>query len=171
MKCFSCYRRPGAAGFTLIELLAVIVIIAMLLGIATTAAQWVFKIARVKRYEMTCRVFETAISRYRHEYKEWPIPESKYKSGTYVYTFPDKENKECLSMLRAGKGNKDNPNGTNFLDESGLFVDIGRGKVIKMVPLIAAGPDAYPFVYRNRNNNVSYYSVTIDVEAETVKVQ
>lgn len=164
MKRFFCYRRPNAAGFTLIELLAVIVIIAMLLSIAITAAQWVFRTARVKRYEMTCHVFETAIARYHHDYKVWPIPEKDYKDDTYEYTFSGKNNAVCLSMLRSS--HEENNKKIPFLDEAGLFVE----KNGKMMPLTAAGAGSFPFVYRSRQNNVSYYRVTIDVEAETIKV-
>jgi len=164
-------RGDTRAGFTLIELLAVIVIIAMLLGIAATAAQWAFRVARVKRYEMTCRVLETAIMRYRHEYKSWPIPTTEYTGtdGKYLYTFSQEDgadgtNDECLSMLR--RDNAGNRSHIQFLDESAIFVD----KAGRMMTLNAAGPGSYPFVYRNRDNAKGYFRVRINVDTEQVWV-
>ncbi len=157
-------RRSRCAGFTLIELLAVIVIISMLMGIAVTAAQWVFRTARVKRYELTCRVLESAAHRYRHEYAEWPIPEDSYKPNVYQYTFSDTDNKLCFSMLR--QSSEDNPKGIQFIDESAIFVE----KAGKVSTLAAAGAGAHPFVYRNKKNQLKYFTVMIDVDAEKVKV-
>lgn len=151
--------RSGRNAFTLIELLTVIVIIGLLISIAVTAAQWVYRTARVKRYEMTCSVLTTAIHRYHHEYREWPIP----KEGTYTYS--GESNGDCLSMLR--RGNNGNPKNIPFLDESGLLAE----KNNKVVPLgTTKGSDIVPFVYRNRKNEKKYFSVTIDVDAERVTV-
>lgn len=165
-------------GFTMMELLAVMVIISMLIGISITAAQWVFRTLREKRYVMTCRILETAINRYHHEYREWPIPLSggtysttykvsggKYDNPDYTYKFSGENNKECLSMLR--RLSDRNPKRIPFIDESGLFA-MKNGK---MLPLPGAGDEAVALAYRNRKNKVEYYSVTIDVEAEKVSVE
>jgi len=155
--------RSGRAAFTLIELLTVMVIIGLLISIAVTAAQWVYRTARVKRYQMTCSVLTTAIHRYHHEYREWPIP--NFVEGKYSYTYSGTDNDTCLSMLR--RGNNGNPKNIPFLDESGLLAE----KNNKVVPLgMTKGNDDIAFVYRNRRNEKKYFSVTIDVEAERVTV-
>ncbi len=160
---------PGRAGFTLIELLAVIVIISMLLGIAITAAQWVFRTARVKRYEMTCRVLEVAINRYRHEYRAWPIPDYS-EVRDYVYKVEGPDNAKCLHMLhRNHPGNKSN---IQFLDEASIFVakEVGGRTVVRT--LAAAGvAEPHPFVYRNKSNQIKYFTIEINTNAEKVKVE
>jgi len=165
-------RPPGPghlrlrAGFSLIELLAVIVLIAILLSIAVVSAQRFFSIARDKRAALTRSVLATAVHRYRHEYKKWPIPE--YAPGVFVYSFTNALNQDCLSMLRRDN-ETDNPNEIQFLDESSVYV-VKDGKMIPLSTAIVTPYAAYPFVSRGGDNIRRYFTVTIDVEAETVKV-
>ena len=156
------HSRPRA-GFSLIELLAVIVLIAILLSIAVVSAQRFFSIARDKRAALTSNVLATAVHRYRHEYKKWPIPE--YAEGVFEYSFTNALNQDCFSMLRRDN-ETDNPNKIQFLDESSVYV-VKDGK---MIPLATAGDDDYPLVFRGGDNIRRYFTVTIDVEKETVKV-
>ena len=159
------HTRPSRRGFTLIEMLAVLFLIAMLLGIAVTASQRIFRIARNKRAEMTSNVLATAVYRYRHEYKTWPIPDTTYVNGVYSYTFATNQNHLCFSMLRRDNSTA-NTNKIQFLDESAILVE-NAGKVISL----AAAPADCPFVYRDGGNNRQYFTVTIDVDAEKVKVE
>ncbi len=166
------HTRPSRRGFTLVEMLAVLFLIAMLLGIAVTASQRIFSIARNKRAEMTRNVLATAVYRYRHEYKKWPIPESSpgvlnttYLVKDYEYAFTNTLNQDCFSMLRRDNATA-NDKQIQFLDESAILVE----KAGKVISLAAAAADC-PFVYRDGENNRQYFKVTIDVDAETVKVQ
>jgi prepilin-type N-terminal cleavage/methylation domain-containing protein len=158
------HTRPARRGFTLIEMLAVLFLIAMLLAIAVTASQKIFSIARNKRAEMTRNVLATAVYRYRHEYKTWPIPTPE--DGVYRYTFATNQNHLCFSMLRRDNATS-NDKQIQFLDESTILVE----KAGKVISLAAAAADDCPFVYRDGGNNRQYFTVTIDVDAETVKVQ
>ncbi|MBM4164948.1 MAG: type II secretion system protein [Lentisphaerae bacterium] len=157
--------RPSRRGFTLVEILAVLFLIAMLLAIAVTASQKVFRISREKRAAMTRNVLATAVYRYRHEYKTWPIPAATYQAGVYVYAFTNTLNQACLSMLRRDN-TTDNPKQIQFLDESAILVE-QAGQVISL----AAAAANCPFVYRDANNNRKYFTVTINVDDETVSVQ
>jgi prepilin-type N-terminal cleavage/methylation domain-containing protein len=168
------HTRPSCRGFTLIEMLAVLFLIAMLLGIAVTASQRIFRIARNKRAEMTRNVLATAVYRYRHEYKKWPIPESSpgvlnttylVTPGGYEYAFTNTLNQYCFSMLRRDNATA-NSKQIQFLDESAILVE----KAGKVISLADAAADC-PFVYRDGENKRQYFKVTIDVDAETVKVQ
>jgi prepilin-type N-terminal cleavage/methylation domain-containing protein len=156
--------RHSRRGFTLVEMLAVLFLIAMLLAIAVTASQKIFRLSREKRVAMTRDVLATAVYRYRHEYKKWPIPDTTYVTGVYSYTFATNQNQLCFSMLR--RDATANPKKVQFLDESAILVE----KAGQVISLAAAAADC-PFVYRDGGNNRQYFSVTIDVDAETVKVQ
>jgi hypothetical protein len=57
-----------------------------------------------------------------------------------------------------------------FLDESTILVE-KAGKVVSLASAIVTPYAPYPFVYRDGGNNRQYFTVTIDVDAETVKVQ
>ena len=168
--------RPSRRGFTLVEILAVLFLIAMLLAIAVTASQKVFSISREKRAAMTRNVLATAVYRYRHEYKTWPIPESSpgvlnpvYQVGAYEYSFTNTLNQNCLSMLRRDN-TTDNTKQIQFLDESAILVEKG-GEVMSLASAVESTYAPYPFVYRDRNNNRQYFTVTINVDDETLKVE
>ena len=161
------HTRPSRRGFTLVEMLAVLFLIAMLLGIAVTASQRIFSIARNKRAEMTRHVLATAVYRYRHEYKTWPIPTPV--DGVYIYTFATNQNQLCFSMLRRDNVTA-NAKQIQFLDESSILVE-KAGKVVSLTSAIVTPYAPYPFVYRDGGNNRQYFTVTIDVDNETVKVQ
>jgi prepilin-type N-terminal cleavage/methylation domain-containing protein len=163
-------NRP--TGFTLLELLAVILIIAILLGIMTSAAQYVIKVARDKRLTMTCRTLESAMARYRHEYHAWPIPTGYAPVGNtgWVYRVSGANNREWFHLLRA-EGNSDNPKKIRFVDETTIFTIATDGQRIPLHRAREQDASAqYPFVGVNRKGQTVYFSAEINVDADTVQV-
>lgn len=172
-------------GFTLIELLAVILILAILLGLMTQAAQKVIGIARERRLRTTCRVLETALARYRDEYGIWPIPRTpntpdgdyNFAYGTnYVFTVGGNTNKHWFTLLRATDNNADettgfNPKRIRFVDESTIYTLDSEGRRTPLHKARQASPDTpYPFVGVNRQGKTVYYRIEIDVDKDTVVV-
>jgi prepilin-type N-terminal cleavage/methylation domain-containing protein len=171
-------------GFTLIELLAVVVIIAILLGIMTGAAQFVVKVARDRRLSMTCRALESAMSRYRHEYGAWPIPRvPNTPAGDYDQAYLDTptnrfyfvvdgaNNKEWFHLLRATPNNALNAKQIRFVDDTTIFTVDSQGA---RIPLhIARRSEAdlkTPFVGVNRAGQTVYFGIRINVDRDTVEV-
>jgi prepilin-type N-terminal cleavage/methylation domain-containing protein len=167
-------REPlsPSRGFTLLELLAVILIIAILLGIMTSAAQFVIKVARDKRLTMTCRTLESAMARYRHEYHAWPIPTGYAPVGNtgWVYRVSGVNNKQWFHLLRA-EGNSDNPKKIRFVDETTIFTIATDGQRIQLYRAREQDASAqYPFVGVNRKGQTVYFSAEVNVDADTVRV-
>ena len=58
----------------MIELLSVMTLLAMLIALVFGAAQYVIKNAHQQQANTTATALQVAISSYRHEYGQWPIP-------------------------------------------------------------------------------------------------
>lgn len=76
--------RKNNKGFTLVEILGVILLIAMLLTIAMTAASHVIRGARIRQIVMTFPVLENAIVNYNRQYGKWPGINPQDEDGKYV---------------------------------------------------------------------------------------
>ena len=61
-------------GFTIVELLVVIGIIAILMGIITTAAASSIRASRSQKADALCMLVQTGLSTYREQEGEWPVP-------------------------------------------------------------------------------------------------
>ena len=152
-------------GFTLIELLLVMVVIAILGTIIMGSAAYINRLSRARRAEVTCRVLETALARYRSDYNKWPIgsltPDSKY-----LVKVGGKDNKKIFWPLR--ETNKTDNNRTiRYLDESTLFTVDDQGQPVRLDR--KSGPQPLIFVTRE-GAKVRYFSVEINVDTDTVKV-
>jgi len=171
-------------GFTLLELLAVILIIAILLGLMTHAAQLVIRAAREKRLSITCRTLETAMARYRDEYGAWPIPrvpntfEGDYDpaylvdTNSFSYRVYGDNNKNWFTLLRATAANNFNPKKVPFVDETTIFTMTAQGRTPLYVARAQPGREneAFPFVGVSRRGDTVYFSIEINVDKDTVEV-
>lgn len=61
-------------GFTIVELLMVLGIIAVLMGIITTAASSSIRATRSQRMNALCTLVQTGLATYREQVGEWPVP-------------------------------------------------------------------------------------------------
>ena len=121
-------------GFTIVELLMVIGIIAVLMGIVTTAASESVRASRVRRAEALCSLVEAGFNNYYAQYDRWPGPIGERiangslgtrsnnegtdgSSDTEQYVLTTKESDDCIRAL-VDETKKGNP----VMDISGLFV-------------------------------------------------
>ena len=126
-------------GFTIVELLVVVTVIAVLMGIVTTAASGAMAASRERRAQMLCSLVQTALATYHAQKGEWPEPlGGKVRSGSYSSsnnegidgnTDTDKyvlEPDEVRKMVKAlvDETKKGNP----MMDISGLFVSRDPGE-------------------------------------------
>ena len=120
-------------GFTIVELLMVVGIIAVLLGIVTTAASQSIKAGRERQANALCAVVQSALATYHAQKDEWPDPlAGKVASGSFGGTNNEGVNNqddadkyvltssEVRSMVKAlvEETKKGNP----VMDISALFV-------------------------------------------------
>jgi prepilin-type N-terminal cleavage/methylation domain-containing protein len=158
-----------AAGFTLMELMVVIVIIAILATIIMGSATYVMRMVREKRATVLCRVLETALTRYRHDYGEWPIgnrkPEKKNPDDDELVNLTGADNAIAFGPLRE----RNNPKNIRYLDESGVYTLDEAGQP---VPLSRAGTGDKPLLYaRRRDAGMSYFTVKFNMDADSVTVE
>jgi prepilin-type N-terminal cleavage/methylation domain-containing protein len=159
--------RARRAGFTLMELLLVMVVIAILGTIIMGSAGFITRLARVRRAEVTCRVLETALSRYRSDYDKWPVGSSS--PGSYIISKTGKNNQEIFGALREANRSQ-NPRGIRYLDESTVYTVDGKGNPVTLDKQDEEG--ALPLVYVTREGaRAKYFKVVIDVDKDTVKVE
>ena len=161
-------RTPDShsrSGFTLLELLLVIAVMAILGSIILGGANYVTKVARVKRAQTTAKALEVALSRYRAEYNVWPKGGSEKKTGTV--TFEEENNQKVFNMLRADN-ETDNENGIHFLDETSLLTVKEEDGEEVLVPYsdVAGGP----LCFLSRNGTICYFKVKINLDDDTVEV-
>ena len=65
-------RRARTAGFTIVEMLMVIGILAVLMGIVTTAASAAIRQARERRTEASKQIIQSGIASYLAQKNHWP---------------------------------------------------------------------------------------------------
>ena len=120
-------------GFTIVELLVVIGIIAILMGIITTAVSSSIKSARVQKANSLCQLMQTALATYYEQKGDWPItmPVSRAnKAGVDGNNDADlvelngSEVRECVRKL-IEETKKNNP----MMDISGLYVSRSDGEL------------------------------------------
>lgn len=71
-------------GFTIVELMMVVGIIAILLGIVTTAASQSIKAGRERQAEALCTVVQSGLAAYHAQNDEWPDPlAGKVRNGSF----------------------------------------------------------------------------------------
>ena len=119
-------------GFTIVELLMVIGVIAVLMGIVTTAASSSIRSSRTQRANALCAIVQTALATYREQKGEWPISMPKSRSneeGANSNTDADRivlngsEVRSCVKAL-VDEAKQGNP----MMDISGLFVSRQQGE-------------------------------------------
>ena len=120
-------------GFTIVELLMVVGIIAVLMGIVTTAASQSIKASRARRADVLCNIVQAGLATYREQMGDWPVnlPTSRTNNeGANGQNDPDKivltgpEVRECVKKL-VDESKRNNP----MLDISGLFVSRSDGEL------------------------------------------
>lgn len=126
-------------GFTIVELLMAIGIVAVLLGLITTAASQSIQSSREKRAVALCAMVQSALATYYAQNAEWPDPlGGKVKRGSLFQSNDEGVNNttdsdkyvlsaaEVRSMVKAlvDETKKGNP----LMDISGLFVSRSPGE-------------------------------------------
>ena len=120
-------------GFTIVELLVVIGIIAILMGIITTAVSSSIKSARVQKASALCQLMQTGMATYYEQKGEWPItmPVSRANragaDGNNVADLVEltgTEVRECVRKI-VDEAKKNNP----MMDISGLYVSRSDGEI------------------------------------------
>lgn len=120
-------------GFTIVELLMVIGIIAVLMGIITTAASSSIRSSRTQKAKALCTIVQTALATYREQKGEWPInmPTSRANSeggsnnnNADIVVLNGAEVRACVKAL-VDETKKNNP----MMDISGLFVSRQDGEL------------------------------------------
>ena len=172
MKLRTRSDRPdrSRAGFTLMELLIVMVVIAVLTTIIMGSAGFLTRLSRARRAEVSCRVLETALARYRSDYDKWPLgtltPNSSFRV-TAGGKAGGNNNRIILGALRESS-EEDNPRRIRYLDESTFFTVDDKGVP---VPLDRQPPGKQPLIYVTREGaKPRYFYVEINVDTDTVKV-
>lgn len=118
-------------GFTIVELLMVIGIIAVLMGIVTTAASESMKASRKRRTDALVTLVQAGLAAYYAQNDEWPVS-FKGKAGNHKtdandidenqYDLDAKEVRECVRKI-VESAKEGNP----LIDVSGLWVSRSDG--------------------------------------------
>lgn len=154
------------SGFTLIELMTVVVIIAIVATITMASAQYLVRNARRQRARITCDVLANALTRYRHEYKEWPGIGNVGDDVDYV-VFTGRDNAKPFGPLRVTS--PDNEKQIQFIDESALMTADAYDKGTS--PL-AGTTGSKPLAYRAPSSgHARFFRVTINLDDDTAKVE
>lgn len=164
-------ERRGRGGFTLIELLTVIVIIGILATILISGAQYVVRLARKKRCDVSRLALETAFARYRSEYNTWPIAGKTPDSRTFQVSFSGTENAECFHALREDN-TTDNSKQIRFIDETAFFTRLNGNRVTLLRARLAGGSGKrFPLLYVDpATGEDKYFTVVFDIDDDTVDV-
>lgn len=119
-------------GFTIVELMMVIGIIAVLMGIITTAASTSIKSSRARKADVLCTLVQTGLATYYEQKGEWPVSISatgNQADGAGNNKNPDsielsaEQVRTCVKKL-VDEAKQNNP----MMDISGLFVSRSQGE-------------------------------------------
>ena len=119
-------------GFTIVELMMVVGIIAVLMGIVTTAASSSVKMSRSRKADALCALVQTGLATYYAQKDKWPITFSGTRTnseGTDGGSDNDRveltpsEVRQCVLAL-VNEAKQGNP----MMDISGLFVSRSQGE-------------------------------------------
>ncbi|MBR4939055.1 MAG: type II secretion system protein [Kiritimatiellae bacterium] len=121
-------------GFTIVELLMVVGIIAVLMGIVTTAASESMKASRGRRADALCTLVQSGLAVYYAQKDEWPVnfngkggsnqEGSNNNSDDNVYVLTGSEVRQCVKALV-----DEAKNGNPLIDVSGLWVSRSDGEL------------------------------------------
>lgn len=120
-------------GFTIVELLMVIGVIAILMGIITTAASSSMKAARARKADILCSAVQAGLAVYYEQKGEWPVTISttgNQEEGAGNQRNPDSieltgpQVRACVKAL-VDEAKQNNP----MMDISGLFVSRQDGEL------------------------------------------
>ena len=120
-------------GFTIVELMMVIGIIAVLMGIITTAASTSIKSNRSRKADVLCKVVQTGLATYYEQEGKWPwgngLPSGVSADGAGNEKNPNsielgaEQVRACVKAL-VDKAKENKP----MMDISGLFVSRSPGE-------------------------------------------
>lgn len=118
-------KHSRSQGFTIVEMLMVLGIIAVLLGLVTSAAMTAIRHAREKRTAASLQVIQAGIATYRSQNGEWPGPlkgyaENGLSGGRRNYTLNDSEYDQVLTEIVKESVNSSAAN--PMMDVTGLIV-------------------------------------------------
>ena len=121
-------------GFTIVELMMVIGIIAVLMGIITTAASSSVKASRTRKADALCKLVQTGLATYYEQKGEWPwgngLPPGNQDDGAGNSKDPDNivlsaaQVRQCVKAM-VDEAKRGNP----VMDISGLFVSRDPGEL------------------------------------------
>lgn len=129
----SSVLRKSHSAFTIVELLVVLGVIAVLMGIVTTAASESIKASRSRRADALCTLVQSGLAAYYAQHDEWPIS-FKGKSNSNSegannnsdddkYVLTGTEVRQCVKAL-VDEAKRGNP----LMDISGLWVSRSNGE-------------------------------------------
>ena len=107
-------------GFTIVELLMVITVIAVLLGIVTTAATASMRSARERRASVMKTILQGGIAVYHRQRDEWPGVIEDYAKEGRNHTLSDGEYDKVVQELLTQSSGTDGAN--PVMDPTGLMV-------------------------------------------------
>jgi len=122
-------------GFTVVELLTVVAVIAVLMGIVTTAASSSMRASRKTRARTLCQTVQVGLSTYYAQNDKWPIaklnndPEARnaeasgYRTDPSIYGLTMKETHDAVRELV-----QETKRGNPLIDVSALFVSMADGR-------------------------------------------
>ena len=123
-------NRSRSQGFTIVEMLMVLGVIAVLLGLVTSAAMTAIRHAREKRTAASMQVIQAGIATYRSQNGEWPGPLKSYaenglSGGRRNYTLNTSEYDQVLTEVVKESVNTSSANPR--MDVTGLIVSPKSG--------------------------------------------
>ena len=175
-------KRSGSKGFTIVEMLMVLGVIAVLLGLVTTAAMTAIRHARGKKTAACLQIIQNGIASYRAQYGKWPKPiddyadEGRMPSGKREDKLDPSDYDNVLKQLVDKSLDSNNP----LMDVSGLIVSAsGTGKTgVEYREAIKKRKNGGPLIPRSRmifgylseGGNFSRFTIRYNADTDYVTV-